>query len=50
MHSLQLCPICITNTKDMAFGCGHQTCCECGTDLQLCPICRSHIQTRIKLY
>ncbi|KAJ0795119.1 putative transcription factor C2H2 family [Helianthus annuus] len=45
-----LCPICITNTKDMAFGCGHQTCCECGTDLQLCPICRSHIQTRIKLY
>ncbi|KAJ9559882.1 hypothetical protein OSB04_005042 [Centaurea solstitialis] len=45
-----LCPICITNRKDMAFGCGHQTCCECGTDLQLCPICRSHIQTRIKLY
>ncbi|KAI3737376.1 hypothetical protein L2E82_27376 [Cichorium intybus] len=45
-----LCPICITARKDMAFGCGHQTCCECGTDLQLCPICRSHIQTRIKLY
>lgn len=45
-----LCPICITARKDMAFGCGHQTCCECGTDLQLCPICRSHIHTRIKLY
>ncbi|XP_076937098.1 E3 ubiquitin-protein ligase RGLG2-like [Bidens hawaiensis] len=45
-----LCPICITNTKDMAFGCGHQRCCECGIDLQLCPICRSNIQTRIKLY
>ncbi|KAI3763184.1 hypothetical protein L1987_53636 [Smallanthus sonchifolius] len=45
-----LCPICITNQKDMAFGCGHQTCCECGADLHLCPVCRSQIQTRIKLY
>lgn len=45
-----LCPICLTNAKDMAFGCGHQTCCECGQDLQLCPICRSAIHTRIKLY
>ncbi|KAI3858097.1 hypothetical protein MKW98_029571 [Papaver atlanticum] len=33
------CPICLSNPKDMAFGCGHQTCCECGQDLQLCPIC-----------
>jgi E3 ubiquitin-protein ligase RGLG len=46
----QLCPICLSNAKDMAFGCGHQTCCECGQDLQSCPICRSVIQTRIKLY
>ncbi|KAM6570155.1 hypothetical protein CsatB_018140 [Cannabis sativa] len=45
-----LCPICLTDPKDMAFGCGHQTCCECGQDLDLCPICRSDIQTRIKLY
>ncbi|KAK3006074.1 hypothetical protein RJ639_016306, partial [Escallonia herrerae] len=45
-----LCPICISNPKNMAFGCGHQTCCECGEYLQLCPICRSDIQTRIKLY
>ncbi|XP_076885817.1 E3 ubiquitin-protein ligase RGLG2-like [Bidens hawaiensis] len=45
-----LCPICITNQKDMAFGCGHQTCCECGASLHLCPVCRSQIQTRIKLY
>ncbi|KAL2492411.1 E3 ubiquitin-protein ligase RGLG2 [Abeliophyllum distichum] len=45
-----LCPICITNTKDMAFGCGHQTCCECGQDLSSCPICRKTIETRIKLY
>ncbi|XP_021669118.2 E3 ubiquitin-protein ligase RGLG2 isoform X1 [Hevea brasiliensis] len=46
----QVCPICLTNAKDMAFGCGHQTCCECGESLQLCPICRSTIQMRIKLY
>lgn len=46
----QLCVICLTNVKDMAFGCGHQTCCECGQDLQLCPLCRSPINTRIKLY
>ncbi|CAJ1793031.1 unnamed protein product [Sphenostylis stenocarpa] len=46
----QLCPICLSNAKDMAFGCGHQTCCECGQDLQPCPICRSPINTRIKLY
>ncbi|KAK1383864.1 RING-type E3 ubiquitin transferase [Heracleum sosnowskyi] len=45
-----VCPICLTNSKDMAFGCGHQTCRECGQDLQTCPICRSQIQTRIKLY
>ncbi|XP_043706402.1 E3 ubiquitin-protein ligase RGLG2-like isoform X2 [Telopea speciosissima] len=46
----QVCPICLTNPKDMAFGCGHQTCCECGQDLEFCPICRSSIHTRIKLY
>lgn len=46
----QVCPICLTNPKDMAFGCGHQTCCDCGPHLQACPICRSEIHTRIKLY
>ncbi|TKY73571.1 E3 ubiquitin-protein ligase RGLG2 [Spatholobus suberectus] len=45
-----VCPICLTNPKDMAFGCGHQTCSECGPDLELCPICRSTIDARIKLY
>ncbi|XP_010550166.1 PREDICTED: E3 ubiquitin-protein ligase RGLG2-like [Tarenaya hassleriana] len=46
----QMCPICLSNPKDMAFGCGHQTCCECAPDLQVCPICRAPIHTRIKLY
>ncbi|EYU22544.1 hypothetical protein ABFS82_05G021300 [Erythranthe guttata] len=50
LYDSKLCPICLSNLKDMAFGCGHQTCCECGTDLEYCPMCRSTISTRIKLY
>eukprot|EP00246_Nothoceros_aenigmaticus_P000535 TRINITY_DN10800_c0_g1_i1.p1 TRINITY_DN10800_c0_g1~~TRINITY_DN10800_c0_g1_i1.p1 ORF type:complete len:449 (+),score=53.46 TRINITY_DN10800_c0_g1_i1:367-1713(+) len=46
----QVCPICYTNPKDMAFQCGHQTCRDCGTNLTLCPICRDQIVTRIRLY
>ncbi|XP_022750527.1 E3 ubiquitin-protein ligase RGLG2-like isoform X1 [Durio zibethinus] len=49
-YDSQLCPICLSNSKDMAFGCGHQTCEECSKDLETCPICRSPIQTKIKLY
>ncbi|KAK6256390.1 hypothetical protein SCA6_017695 [Theobroma cacao] len=49
-YDSQLCPICLSNSKDMAFGCGHQTCEDCAKDLQTCPICRSPIQTKIKLY
>ncbi|XVE92292.1 hypothetical protein REPUB_Repub01dG0084600 [Reevesia pubescens] len=50
IYDHQVCPICLGNPKDMAFGCGHQTCCDCGEDLEHCPICRSTIQTRIRLY
>jgi E3 ubiquitin-protein ligase RGLG len=46
----QVCPICLTNPKDMAFACGHQTCRDCGEHLSLCPLCRTPIKTRIKLY
>ncbi|GLT65097.1 hypothetical protein SLA2020_375490, partial [Shorea laevis] len=46
----QLCPICLSNPRDMAFGCGHQTCEECSSNIETCPICRSSIQTRIKLF
>ncbi|KAK8643493.1 hypothetical protein V6N13_012788 [Hibiscus sabdariffa] len=34
LYDNRVCPICLSNPKDMAFGCGHQTCCECGEDLQ----------------
>ncbi|KAI3989266.1 hypothetical protein MKX01_004815 [Papaver californicum] len=46
----QGCPICLGPTKNLAFGCGHQTCESCGSDLSLCPICRRQITQRIKLY
>ncbi|KAI3847748.1 hypothetical protein MKW92_016456 [Papaver armeniacum] len=49
VHS-QGCPICLGPTKNLAFGCGHQTCESCGSDLSLCPICRRQITQRIKLY
>ncbi|XP_075523920.1 E3 ubiquitin-protein ligase RGLG2-like isoform X1 [Primulina tabacum] len=50
MYDNKGCPICKSHSKDMAFGCGHQTCCDCGIGLVYCPICRSTITTRIKLY
>ncbi|KAL5192352.1 E3 ubiquitin-protein ligase RGLG3 [Glycine soja] len=45
-----VCPICLTNPKDMAFGCGHTTCKECGSTLSSCPMCRHQITTRLRLY
>lgn len=44
------CPICSYNMKDLAFGCGHQTCYECGKDLFICPECHLPITTKIRLY
>ncbi|XP_010270329.1 PREDICTED: E3 ubiquitin-protein ligase RGLG1 [Nelumbo nucifera] len=46
----QVCPICLTNPKNMAFGCGHLTCKDCGASLSSCPICRQPITTRLRLY
>ncbi|CAN1137355.1 E3 ubiquitin-protein ligase RGLG2, partial [Linum perenne] len=45
-----VCPVCLSNPKNMAFGCGHQTCFVCGEDLQTCPICRCSILAKIRLY
>lgn len=45
-----VCPICLTNPKDMAFGCGHLTCRECGINISTCPMCREPITTRLRLY
>lgn len=45
-----LCSICLWQNKDLAFGCGHQTCHNCGKDMQICPFCQRQISTRIRLY
>ncbi|KAE9587343.1 putative transcription factor C2H2 family [Lupinus albus] len=45
-----VCPVCLTNPKDMAFACGHTTCKECGVTLSSCPLCRQRITTRLRLY
>lgn len=49
-HEEQACPICLTNPKNMAFGCGHLTCKDCGATLSTCPLCRKPITTRVRLY
>lgn len=46
----QVCPICLTNPRDIAFGCGHLTCRECSQSVSVCPICRARITTRLRLY
>lgn len=46
----QVCPICLTNAKDLAFGCGHMCCRECGDNLTRCPICREAIRSKLRLY
>ncbi|XP_004488557.2 E3 ubiquitin-protein ligase RGLG4-like [Cicer arietinum] len=44
------CPVCLTNGKDLAFGCGHMTCRDCGSRLSNCPICRVTITSRLRVY
>ncbi|XP_073219451.1 uncharacterized protein [Cicer arietinum] len=46
----QCCTICLTNEKDLAFGCGHMTCRECGSKIRKCHICRKKITNRIRLF
>ncbi|KAJ4840947.1 hypothetical protein Tsubulata_023076 [Turnera subulata] len=47
---LRTCTICLRNPKDMAFGCGHTTCMECGASISTCPLCRQPITIRLRLY
>ncbi|XP_042963501.1 E3 ubiquitin-protein ligase RGLG4-like isoform X2 [Carya illinoinensis] len=49
-RSQSACPICLTKPKDLAFGCGHMTCRDCGPKVTNCPICRQPIRSRIRLF
>ncbi|GAQ79588.1 RING/U-box superfamily protein [Klebsormidium nitens] len=46
----QSCPVCLSLRKNLAFGCGHQTCQSCGAGLAKCPICRKRISVRVHLF
>ncbi|XP_028773362.1 uncharacterized protein LOC114730445 [Neltuma alba] len=46
----KVCVICLNNERDMAFGCGHTTCGDCGSAISICPICRKPITSRLRLF
>ncbi|XP_034211852.1 E3 ubiquitin-protein ligase RGLG4 isoform X3 [Prunus dulcis] len=48
--NFQACPVCLTNNKDLAFGCGHMSCRDCGPRLSNCPICRQPIRSRLRVF
>ncbi|CAB4276913.1 unnamed protein product [Prunus armeniaca] len=49
-RSEMACPVCLTNNKDLAFGCGHMSCRDCGPRLSNCPICRQPIRSRLRVF
>ncbi|PQM34585.1 E3 ubiquitin-protein ligase RGLG4 [Prunus yedoensis var. nudiflora] len=49
-RSEMVCPVCLTNNKDLAFGCGHMSCRDCGPRLSNCPICRQPIRSRLRVF
>ncbi|KAI4333253.1 hypothetical protein L6164_018086 [Bauhinia variegata] len=44
------CAICLSHEKDLAFGCGHMTCRDCGSKVSKCPICREQITSSVRLF
>ncbi|TKY68546.1 Nuclear-pore anchor [Spatholobus suberectus] len=50
MSDYKICSICVNNEIDLAFGCGHMTCRDCGSKLSKCPICREQITNHIRLF
>ena len=49
-EALHECGICMVNTKDCAFDCGHLACSECAEMLVECHICREKIAGKRKIY
>ncbi|XP_028773380.1 nuclear-pore anchor-like [Neltuma alba] len=44
------CAICLTNDKDVAFGCGHMTCGDCMLSISNCHMCREPITSHLRLF
>lgn len=48
--SILECAICMTNTRDIVFNCGHLACSECAEKLSLCHMCRVTITDKKKIF
>jgi hypothetical protein len=44
------CAVCMEAKRSLAFGCGHQTCDNCGDKMTVCPFCRQNITAKIRLF
>jgi membrane protease subunit (stomatin/prohibitin family) len=44
------CAVCMEAKRSLAFGCGHQTCDNCGDKMSVCPFCRQDITAKIRLF
>ena len=45
------CIVCLENTREVAFGCGHLCVCDgCSTVVGECPICRAPITERRRIF
>ena len=44
------CPICWSEQKEVAFGCGHMLCEGCSLLVADCPICRKDVSLRLRVY
>jgi len=46
----ELCQICLSRPRIIAFQCGHRTCENCSARIHNCHICRTQIYQRIRIY
>lgn len=44
------CSICLENSKNVIFLCGHGSCSVCCTNLSVCHMCRKYITYKITIY
>ena len=45
------CVVCLEDSRQVAFSCGHLCVCEaCAADIAECPLCRSPVRTKRRIY
>ena len=50
VEDMSKCSICWSQKKEVAFGCGHQTCAACSPKVDFCPICRKQVDLRVRFF